>query len=159
MVLATASSDDRLERLGEFGVDHGVNYAHEDVARRVGELTDGRGVDLVVDPVGGRTLEASIAALAYRGRVSWVGRAGRDPEPPEVWTLMEKNASLTGVFLGAEMGHDPRRVRGLIDRLLQRVASGELRVVIDRIFPLADASAAHAYIESRQAFGRVLLRP
>ena len=158
-VIATASSDDRLQRLHEYGMDHGVNYARDDVAARVRELTDGRGVDLVVDPVGGRTLEASIAALAYRGRVSWVGRAGREQTPPEVWPLMERNASLTGVFLGAEMGQRPARVRALIERLLQRVAAGELRVVIDRVFPLAEASAAHTYIESRQAFGRVLLRP
>lgn len=158
-VIATASSDERLERLREFGMDHGINYAREDVPARVRELTDHRGVDLVVDPVGGSTLEGSIAALAYRGRVSWVGRAGREQRPPEVWPLMEKNASLTGVFLGAEMGHDPARVRTMIERLLQRVADGELRVVIDRVFPLADAAAAHAYIEGRQAFGRVLLRP
>ena len=123
------------------------------------ELTDGRGVDLVVDPVGGRTLEGSIAALAYRGRISWVGRAGREARPPEVWPLMEKNASLTGVFLGAEMGRDPHRVRAMIERLLHRVAHGELTVVIDRVFPLAEAADAHRYIESRQAFGRVLLAP
>jgi NADPH2:quinone reductase len=158
-VLATASSDERLTRLRDFGMDHGINYATEDVAGRVRELTDGRGVDLVVDPVGGRTLEASIASLAYRGRVSWVGRAGRDPSPPEVWPLMEKNASLTAVFLGAEMGRNPARVRAMIERLLKRVAEGELRVVIDRVFPLADAAGAHRYIETRQAFGRVLLRP
>ncbi|MGI9028927.1 MAG: quinone oxidoreductase family protein [Ilumatobacteraceae bacterium] len=159
MVLATASSDARLAPLHDLGMDHGINYATEDVARRVRELTQGRGVDVVVDPVGGRTLETSIAALAYRGRLSWVGRAGREPSPPEVWPLMEKNASLTGVFLGAEMGHDPARVRAMIERLLQRVADGELRVVIDRVFPLAEAAEAHRYIESRQAFGRVLLRP
>ena len=158
-VIATASSDERLERLREFGMDHGVNYAREDVAERVRDLTDRRGVDLVVDPVGGSTLEGSISALAYRGRISWVGRAGREPRPPEVWPLMEKNASLTGVFLGAEMGRDPARVRAMIERLLQRVADGELRVVVDRTFPLSDAAAAHAYIEGRQAFGRVLLRP
>jgi NADPH2:quinone reductase len=158
-VIATASSDERLERLREFGMDHGINYTREDVAARVREVTDGRGVDLVVDPVGGSTLEGSVAALAYRGRVSWVGRAGREARPPEVWPLMEKNASLTGVFLGAEMGRDPARVRAMIEHLLQRVAAGELHVVIDRVFPLADAAAAHTYIESRQAFGRVLLRP
>jgi NADPH:quinone reductase len=159
MVLATASSDQRLRRLHDFGVDHGINYTEQDVAGRVRELTDGRGVDLVVDPVGGTTLEDSIASLAYRGRVSWVGRAGREPSPPEVWPLMEKNASLTGVFLGAEMGRNPDRVRSMIEGLLRRVADGELRVVIDRVFALADASEAHRYIESRQAFGRVLLRP
>jgi len=104
-------------------------------------------------------LEASIASLAYRGRVSWVGRAGREVAPPEVWPLMEKNASLTGVFLGAEMGRTPGRVRTMIEVLLRRVAAGNLRVVIDRTFPLADAAEAHRYIESRQAFGRVLLVP
>ena len=77
-VLATASSDDRLERLHEYGMDEGINYAQADVASEVRRLTDGRGVDLVVDPVGGKTLEGSIESLAYRGRVSWVGRAGRD---------------------------------------------------------------------------------
>jgi NADPH2:quinone reductase len=159
VVIATASSDDRLAKLTELGMDHGINYATESVPKRVRELTDGRGVDLVVDPVGGKTLEASIAALAYRGRISWVGRAGRETTPPEVWPLMEKNASLTGVFLGAEMGHDPVRVRAMITRLLQRVAAGELRVVIDRVFALSDAAAAHHYIENRQATGRVLLRP
>ena len=159
IVIATASSDERLGRLAEHGMDHGINYAGEDVPARVRELTDGRGVDLVVDPVGGSTLEGSIAALAYRGRISWVGRAGREPRPPEVWPLMEKNASMTGVFLGAEMARDPQRARSMIERLLARVAAGELTVVIDRVFPLAEAAAAHAYIEGRQAFGRVLLRP
>ncbi len=155
-VLATASSDERLERLSEFGLDHGINYVRDDVAKAVREHTDGRGVDLVVDPVGGSTLETSIQALGYRGRISWVGRAGREASPPEVWPLMEKNASLTGVFLGAEMGRDPARVRTMIEGLLGRAAAGELRVVVDRVFPLAEAAEAHTYIESRQAFGRVL---
>ena len=158
-VIATASSDERLARLHELGMDHGINYARDDVPTRVRELTDGHGVDLVIDPVGGSTLEASIAALAYRGRISWLGRAGRETRPPDVWPLMEKNASLTGVFLGAEMARNPARVRAMIERLLQRAAAGELRVVIDRVFPLAEAAAAHAYIEERRAFGRVLLRP
>jgi NADPH2:quinone reductase len=67
--------------LASFGLDHAVNYRDADVVAEVRELTDGRGVDLVVDPVGGRTLEGSINALAYRGRISWVGRAGREPQP------------------------------------------------------------------------------
>ncbi|MGH9271282.1 MAG: quinone oxidoreductase family protein [Ilumatobacteraceae bacterium] len=159
MVLATASSEGRLAPLRELGMDHGIDYTTQDVAARVRELTDGRGVDLVVDPVGGQTLEASIASLAYRGRISWVGRAGREQAPPEVWPLMERNASMTGVFLGAEIAVHPARVRAMIERLLQRVADGELRVVVDRVFPLAEAADAHRHIESRQALGRVLLRP
>jgi NADPH2:quinone reductase len=158
-VLATASSDDRLNRLHDYGMDHGINYASADVPSEVRRLTDGRGVDLVVDPVGGKTLEGSIEALAYRGRVSWVGRAGREERAPEVWPLMQKNASLTGVFLGAEMVIDNDRCHGMIHSLIRRCASGDLQVVIDRTFPLADAAEAHRYIESRRAFGRVLLIP
>jgi NADPH:quinone reductase len=158
-VLATASSDDRLARLHDFGLDHSINYATADVVAEVMRLTDGRGVDLVVDPVGGKTLEASIAALAYLGRVSWVGRAGREERPPEVWPIMQKNGSLHGVFLGAEMSRRPERTRPMIERLIARVASGELRVEIDRRFPLAEAADAHRYVESRRAFGRVLLVP
>ena len=158
-VVATASSDERLERLREFGLDHPVNYATADVVREVMNVTDGRGVDLVVDPVGGRVLETSVASLAYRGRISWVGRAGRDDAVPDVWPLARKNATLTGVFLGAEMLMMPERVRPLVAELLEKVARGELRVAIDRTFPLADAEEAHRYIEGRQAFGRVLLIP
>jgi NADPH:quinone reductase len=159
LIVATASSDERLERLREFGLDHGINYATADVATEVLRLTERRGVDLVVDPVGGRTLEGSIASLAYRGRVSWVGRAGREEQPPEVWPIMQKNGSIHGVFLGAEFAMQPARTRAMIESLLDRVAAGELRVSIDRVFPLSEAAEAHRYIESRHAFGRVLLRP
>jgi len=158
-VLATASSDERVDRLRPYGVDHGINYATTDVVAEVLAATERRGADLVVDPVGGRVLEASIAALAYRGRISWVGRAGREDRPPDVWPIMQKNGSLTGVFLGAEMARDPARTHAMIERLLNRVAAGELRVVIDRTFALSEAADAHRYIESRRAFGRVLLLP
>lgn len=158
-VLATASSDERLARLISFGLDHGINYVSKNVAAEVMAYTNGRGVDLVVDSVGGSTLEGSIASLAYRGRISWVGRAGRESRPPDISPLMSKNASIHGVFLGAEMAMNPSRTHPMIQSLLHRVNDGDLNVVIDKTFPLADAADAHAYIESRQAFGRVLLIP
>jgi len=158
-VIATASSDDRLQRLRTYGMDHGINSSSADLVGEVMRLTERSGADLVVDPVGGRALELSIAALAYRGRISWVGRAGRDEKPPEVWPIMQKNGSITGVFLGVEMALRPERTHPMIERLLARVASGELRVAIDQTFKLADAADAHRYIESRRAFGRVLLIP
>jgi len=156
-VIATASSDDRLERLKAWGLDHGVNDKTEDPVAAVKRLTDNKGVNLVVDPVGGSTLQASLACLAYRGRVSMVGGAGREPMRVDVSSLMGGNQSLTGVFLGAEIGSD--RVHDNIQRLIDEAAKGEFEVVIDRTFPLAEAAAAHAYIESRQAVGRVLLIP
>lgn len=154
-VLATASSNERLEKLKPLGMDHGINYKTEDVVQAVMRIT-GSGVDVVVDPVGS-TLQTSIACLGYRGRISLVGQAGRNPTKVDVSSLMAGNRSLTGVFLGAEIATD--RAHNNIQRLINEVAKGELKVVIDRTFPLKDAAAAHEYIESRKAVGRVLLIP
>jgi NADPH2:quinone reductase len=156
-VLATASSDDRLSRLEAYGLDHGINYRDDDLVGAVRRLTDGRGVDLVVDSVG-TTLDASVASLAYRGRVAYVGNAGRGSAPLDVGVLMQRNLTITGVFLGAEMMMGPR-VHDNIQRLLDLVAAGELEVVIDSTYPLAEAAAAHAHVEGRHAFGRVVLIP
>lgn len=158
-VLATAGSDEKLERLKEYGMDHGINYRSENWIARSRELAGGRGVDLVVDSVG-TTLEGSIAAAAYRGRIVTVGNAGRsESRHIDVQTLSAMNKSLTGVFFGGEMMMNPTRARGLVESLINDVAKGDLRVVIDRTYPLSEASKAHEYIESRQAFGRVLLIP
>lgn len=156
-VIATASSDDRLERLKAYGMDHGINYRTLDLVAEVKRLTNNRGVDLVVDPVGGSTLQKSILSLGYRGRVSFVGNAGREPMPVDVNSMMGGNQSLTGVFLGAEIFTD--RVHANIQRHIDDAAAGKLEVVLDREFPLKDAAAAHEYIESRKAVGRVLLIP
>ncbi|MBS0277598.1 MAG: zinc-binding alcohol dehydrogenase family protein [Proteobacteria bacterium] len=155
-VIATASSDERLEKLKPLGMDHGVNYKKDDVVATVKKLTDNKGVDVVVDPVGS-TLPDSMAVLGYRGRVSLVGQAGRNPTKVDPWTLMEGNRSITGVFLGAEIATD--RAHNMIQRLIDEVGKGELKVVIDKTFPLSEAAAAHEYIESRKAVGRVLLIP
>ncbi|MFI5841693.1 zinc-binding alcohol dehydrogenase family protein [Catenuloplanes sp. NPDC051500] len=158
-VIGTAGSDEKLARLAGYGLDHAINYRTEDVVARVREITGGRGVDLVLDPVGGRTLEHSIEVLAHRGRISWIGEAGREDHTPRIRPLMAKCASLNGVYLAAEMQHDPVRVRALVERLIARIAAGELTVVVDREFPLSEAEAAHRYIEERKAFGRVVLLP
>ena len=156
-VLATASSPEKLERLATLGLDHGIDYRAEDFAEVARRLTGGQGVDLVVDSVGS-TLPGSIRSLAYRGRISYVGNAGRDVQPVDVSPLMGGNQSINGVFLGAELATGGR-AHANIERLLGEVAAGELRVVIDRTFPLADAAQAHARMEDRQAFGRVVLVP
>jgi NADPH2:quinone reductase len=158
-VQATAGSDEKLERLKEYGMDHGINYRNENWIARSRELAGGRGVDLVVDSVG-TTLEGSIAAAAYRGRIVTVGNAGRsESRTIDVGTLSQMNKSLTGVFFGGDMMMNPNRARGLVESLINDVAKGELKVVIDRTYPLSEAANAHEYIESRQAFGRVLLIP
>lgn len=158
-VIATASQDDKLTRLADLGVDHGINYRTTDFVEEVRRLTDGHGADVILDGVGGSVLQAGLRCLAYRGRCISFGDAGREHGTPiDVSSLRTANQTLVGYFLGAELITGDRAYRS-ISRLLADVADGSLRVVVDRVFPLAEAAAAHAYVESRRAFGRVLLRP
>lgn len=160
IVLGTASSERKLARLrSEFGLDHGIDYRARKFFDAVQEITKGRGCDLVVDSVGGATLQWSIECLAYRGRCITVGNASRDDTRPDLRFLSAGNRSLTGVFLGAEVAFNQARVRPMIEGHLRDVANGSLRVVIDKRFKLSDAAEAHAHIESRNAFGRVVMIP
>ena len=133
-VLATASSDQRLDRLAELGLDHGINYATDDFVDEVRRLTDGRGADVIVDSIGGSTLQKSLLCLAYRGRCITFGDAGREQSAKlDISTMRANNQTLVGYFLGAELFLGPR-AHAMIARLLADIASGGLKVVIDRRF-------------------------
>ena len=156
-VFATASSNDRLEKLRELGLDEGINYKDKDFVTEVKRLTGNKGADLIIDPVSGEVLQKSMEALAYRGRIVTMGFAGRDFRKYNIMPLMQNNQSITGYYQGGEM--PSQRMQDLINRLLTAVAAGELKVRIDSRFSLSEAAKAHAYIESRKAIGRVLLIP
>ncbi|MGB9185417.1 MAG: zinc-binding dehydrogenase [Solirubrobacteraceae bacterium] len=156
-VMATASSDEKLERLKALGLDHPINYATESFVERTNQLTDSRGADIVIDPIGGQNLVDSVGVLTYRGTLVSVGVAARAGSAIEARSLWTRNNTLRGVFLGGAILPEYERIHPMIAEMLQRVASGELQVAIDRSFPLAQAAAAHAHLESRQAFGRVII--
>jgi NADPH2:quinone reductase len=158
-VISTASSDEKLERLKSFGLDHGINYATENFVERTNELTDSRGVDVVLDSIGGQNLVDSVGVLAYRGTLVSVGVAARAGSAIEAESLWTQNNALRGVYLGGALVSEYPRIHAMIGDMLQRVANGELRVEIDQSFPLEQAAEAHAYVESRKAFGRVVMTP
>ena len=158
-VLSTASSDEKLERLKPLGLDHAINYAQESFVDRVRELTDGRGVDVILDSVGGQTLVDDVEALAYGGTLVSVGVAARGGSTIEAKSLWGKNNTLRGVYLGGALLAEYPRVHPMIGELIGRVGAGDLKVEIDSTFPLAEAAAAHAHVESRTAFGRVVMVP
>jgi NADPH2:quinone reductase len=158
-VLATASNDDKLERLKAFGLDHGINYATENFVERTNQLTDSRGVDIVIDSIGGQNLVDSVHVLAYRGTLVSVGIAARAGSAVEARSFWARNNTLRGVFLGGAIFPEYDRIHPMIGEMLEKVARGDLQVEIDRTFPLASAVHAHEHAESRKAFGRVILTP
>src|SRR4029453_12759232 len=125
-VISTASSDEKLERLKEFGLDHGINYATENFVERTRELTEGHGADVILDSVGGQNLVDSVGALAYRGTLVSVGVASRAGSAIEAKALWDGQNTLRGVYLGGAMLRELPRIHAMISALFERVASGEL---------------------------------
>jgi NADPH2:quinone reductase len=158
-VFATASSAARLERLKDYGLDHGINYTEVDFEEAMKALTDGKGPDLIVDSVGGKNLEKSLSCAAYRGRIVSMGGVGRDSYKPDFSVMAGQNKTYVSYFQGAELRFNGERARANVQRLIEEVGRGELQVVIDRTYALSEAAEAHAFIESRKAFGRVVLVP
>ena len=154
-VLTTASSDEKLARLRDFGAHHVINYKTTSFVEAVTKAVGG--VDIVIDSVGGTTLQQSVQVLNYKGKIISLGRAGREQIAFDTFPLWLRNASVQGLYLVASLENDHARAYGAIGEYIERVARGELRVVIDKQFALADASKAHAYIEQRGAFGRVVM--
>jgi NADPH:quinone reductase len=158
-VLTTASSDEKLARLREFGATHLLNYKAGSFNDAITAAIGPNGVDLVVDPVGGKTLQESVGCLRYRGRIVNLGMAGRDGAAFNPLPLWGKNGSLVGMSLMTSLSNEHARTYGVIAECVARVARGELRVVVEQRYALADAAKAHAHIEDRSVFGRVVMLP
>lgn len=155
-VIAVASGTQRINRLLELGADHVVDRAKNNVVDSVRQFTHGTGVDIVIDPVG-TTLPASLSALAPEGRLVFVGNAGGGSLTVDLWPPMQSNQTLMGVFMGPLF--ERPGVRKSVDDMLQAVAAGHIRVVIDRVFPLANAAVAHEYAETAKPLGRIVMKP
>ena len=107
--------------------------------------------------MGGSTLASSLASLRPHGRLVFVGNAGGGELTLDLWPAMMANLSLTGVFMGTEFDKEP--VHSNVAELLGRAARGDVEVIINKRFVLAEAAQAHRYIAENQVFGRVLLIP
>jgi len=155
-VIAVASGTQRRSRLLELGADYVVDRIENNIVDSVRQYTHGTGVDLVIDPVG-TTLPASLSALAPEGRLVFVGNAGGGSLTVDLWSPMQSNQTLMGVFMGPLF--ERAGVRTSVDDMLQAVAAGRIRVVIDSIFHLANAAAAHEYAETAKPLGRIVMKP
>lgn len=156
-VIACASTDDKLAVCREHGADATINYATEDLRDGIRRLTGDRGIDVVVDPVGGRFTEPALRSIGWRGRLVVVGFAAGDiPKIPLNLALL-KGSSIVGSSLGGWMRREPERFEESTRQLLSWHAEGRLKPRIDRTFPLERAAEAIAYMAGRHVKGKVVL--
>ena len=156
-VIACASSEDKLAVCREHGADATINYATEDLRERIKALTDGRGVDVVYDPVGGPYSEPAFRSLAWRGRLLVVGFAAGDiPKLPLNLPLL-KGASVVGVFWGDFARREPKQFADSVRQLGEWYRQGKLRPHVSQTFPLEKAADALNLMAARQVKGKVVL--
>lgn len=158
-VIAAASTPAKVDFCKDMGADEAVCYDTEDLKERVRALTQGQGVDVVYDPVGGRYTEPALRSLRWGGRHLVVGfAAGEIPRVPLNLALL-KELQVVGVYWGAWAAREPEKNRSLCTKLFEHVAAGRLAPHIDSLVPFARASEALERLEQRKARGKVVLIP
>lgn len=147
-VITTAGTDEKLAKARQLGADHLINHKSQKIRDEVRRITNKRGVDVVFEHVGTATWDDSIASLALSGRLVTCGATTGYDAKVNLLFLFSRQLSLLGSYMG---------VKSELHTVLKLVAQGRLKPVIDRVFPLTEAAAAHAYLESGQQFGKVVL--
>jgi len=158
-VIAAVGSDAKLELVRRLGADHVVNYATEDLRERLKEITGGKGVDVVYDPVGGVLAEPALRSMAWGGRYLVIGFAGGDiPRIPLNLPLL-KGCSIVGVYWGSFAQRERDLQRRNVMELWEMFEAGRLVPVVGETHGLADYAAAFESLATRRAQGKVVLVP
>jgi NADPH2:quinone reductase len=156
-VIATASSAEKLAIAKAHGADHLIDYSTEDVRERVRALTQGRGANVVYDPVGGDAFDASLRCIAWEGRIIVIGFAGgRVPQIPANLVLV-KNCDIIGFYWGSYRKHDPAAVRASYEKLFGWFSEGKLKPLVSERFDLAEVAQAIQALRGRRSTGKVVL--
>ena len=156
-VIAAASTDAKCQLCREIGADATINYSTENIRDALKALTNGKGPDVVYDPVGGDLAEPVFRSIAWRGRYLVVGFAGGAiPALPLNLTLL-KGAAIVGVFWGDFVRREPEAFARDMQQLAHWYAEGKVRPVIDRTMALSDLPAAYARMGARQVVGKLVL--
>jgi len=158
-VIACASSDEKLAFARKHGADEVINYANDDLKEALRRVTNGRGADVIYDPVGGNYSEPALRSIAWKGRFLVVGfAAGEIPKLPLNLVLL-KGCDVLGVFWGSFIERDPEGHRANTRQLLDWCAQARLSSHVHAVYPLAEAPAALKAIAARKVMGKVLLKP
>ncbi|WP_089961000.1 NADPH:quinone oxidoreductase family protein [Limnohabitans sp. 2KL-3] len=156
-VIAAASTDEKCALCTSLGADETINYSQQNLREALKELTQGRGPDVIYDPVGGELAEPAFRSIAWRGRYLVVGFAGGPiPSLPLNLPLL-KGASLVGVFWGDFARREPQANAAMMAELSQWYAQGKIKPVLDRTLPMSELKAAYTLMGSRSVKGKLVM--
>lgn len=156
-VIAAASSDEKCAFCRQLGADETINYSNEDLRERLKALTDGKGVDVIYDPVGGDFSEPAFRSLAWRGRHLVIGFTAGEIPAIKLNLALVKGTSLVGVFWGEFARREPQANAAMLRELVGWYMQGKIKPAIDSEVPMRDLKAAYARMASRQVKGKLVL--
>jgi len=156
-VIAAASTDEKCALCQSIGADATINYSKDKLREAIKAATDGKGPDVIYDPVGGDFAEPAFRSIGWRGRYLVVGfAAGPIPSLPLNLALL-KGASIVGVFWGDYSKREPKANAAMMQELARWYAQGKIKPVIDRTMPMSELKAAYAHMGSRGVMGKLVL--
>ena len=159
-VFATAGSPDKCRACEDLGAERAINYKTEDFAPIVKELTGGKGVDVVLDMVGGDYFLKDLDALRTGGRIVFIASQGGGDVNLPIWRVMQKRAVVTGSTLRPRDADEKARLAAAVEATVWPwIESGKLKPLIDKTFPLTEAGKAHAHLEGGAHVGKIVLTP
>lgn len=158
-VFVTAGSSDKIERCVKLGAIAGINYKKSDFVTEIERLTDGAGVDVVLDFIGGPYLTRNLQILKTKGRLSQVGLLGGATTEIDLGMVMRKRLQIIGSVMRPQSLKEKVAItQQFVERWLPELKTGKIKPVIDTIFPLSQADKAHAYMEANRNFGKIILK-
>lgn len=158
-VIGTAGSDEKLSLVKREGADFTINYRTEDFVQKVREITDGKGADVIYDPVGGDVLDRSLKCIAWSGRLLVIGFASGTIPEIRANRILLKNISVVGLHWGAYAINEPERIPETFDSLFKLYEAGKINPVVYKSYPMEKLPEALAELGSRKTFGKAVTVP
>ena len=158
-VIATAGGEEKCRVALEQGADEAIDYRSEDFVARVMELTEGKGADVIYDPVGGEIFDKSLKCIAWNGRLLVIGFAGGTIPSVKANRILLKNIAVTGLHWGAHSAKEPEKIPVVFDALMKLYSEGKIRPVIYKSYSLEELPEALAALGGRRSYGKVIVAP
>ncbi|MFE6737229.1 NAD(P)H-quinone oxidoreductase [Streptomyces tubercidicus] len=157
-VAVTAGGPEKLGRCAELGADILIDYREQDFVQEIRKATDGKGADVILDIIGAKYLQRNVKALAVSGRLAVIGLQGGVKAELNLAALMAKRAAITGAGLRARpLNEKAAIVAAVREHVWPLIANGQVRPILDRVIPMADAAEAHRVVDASAHVGKVVL--
>lgn len=156
-IIVTVGSSHKKDYVKKIGAHHAIHYQKENVKEKVLELTDGKGIDLIFNSIGGDTFHTDMSYLSPFGRIIYYGNASNEKVSMDIDQLYPSSRSIIGYSFGKVRKEDPSRVANIAEKILPLLENESVKLLIPKVFPIEEVAKAHSWMESRNHMGKIVI--